>query len=72
MIIRNIKSEQFMGIVNRCCGDVFLHLNDGRTLNVKRDDAVVRTLGIPASGVQVTCADRSDTMRFIRSLVGIR
>ena len=71
MIIRNISAERFEELVGGCCDDVYLHLCDGNRLNIKRQAALIRTLGIPEDGIQITCADRQDAMRFVRGMIGI-
>ena len=68
--VTNMSRERFLNLVERCKGQVLIHLRDGSTFDVKQNAAVLDTLGLPAGQFQVRFDAREDYKTVVLSLIG--
>lgn len=70
MYIPNMK--KFTTALEKCHGDVFLHLPDNTTCNLKSNPAAIKVLQMLPSGCANVClsfADSRDSSAFMQYLV---
>ena len=64
--------EKFLSLVRQSCGNVLLHLPDGRQCDLKRDHTaqqMLRTMELSRDGLSISFSDPDDTPAFIKYMM---
>ena len=70
--IEYFDKDRFMRQVSASRGSVLLHLDNGKTCDLKKDDtasSLMRMMDAPRKGFDITVTDPSDVTGFLRYML---